>query len=77
MYFEKLNELIKSKSQAVLAKEIGCSQSTISRLLNHCQIPAGALLLSLSEVTGVSSNEILKEVQGRKEELAESKKPRL
>lgn len=75
-YFEKLNELAKSKSQTALAKEIGCSQSTISRLINNEQNPAGKLLLSLSEITGISANEILKEIEIEKEEQEGSKKPR-
>ena len=76
MYFKKLNELIKSKSQKTLSEEVGCSQSTISRFINNEQTPSGKLLLALSEVTKISANDILNEIHEKKIETEGSKKPR-
>ena len=78
MFFEKLNKMSSEIGQRAVAKRIGTTQATVSRLSRGAHEPRGALLLKLQEVLEVPVGDILNEIHEKKIEIETegSKKPR-
>ncbi len=66
---QKLADHLKatSKKPATLAKELGVSPSTITRLINGERSPSVALAMKIAAVTGIPLDDLLAEMR---EEMA-------
>ncbi len=73
MLIEKINEKLKSSSQAQLAKELGCSQTFICRMAKGDHMPSIENLSALSEKLGVPLTEAIKEIQANKAKVKKEK----
>ena len=77
MFLDEMQKLVDKKGQRKLAESVGCSQSTISRVLTGSHIPETTVLIKLSELTEIDVSKIINEIQfNKKEGNQRSKKPR-
>ena len=53
----------KMLNQKQLAVKLGINQSTVSRIENRLQTPRYGLIKKLSILTGISTQELIKEIQ--------------
>ncbi|CDU05710.1 hypothetical protein VCR14J2_390349 [Vibrio coralliirubri] len=69
-FIDELQRISRETSQVCLAKELGVSQSQVCRWINKAQIPSATKVKSISEITGISIEDIINEISERESELS-------